>query len=110
MSKARDLADGLSKLWDMDWEAEAKRLDTLINNPHTDDFLESVRLEAAHQCERWGGDGGKEPMDWFWLIGYLAGKCLAAHIKGDRDKALHHTISSAAALMNWHAAIKGDEV
>ncbi len=87
--------------------AEVSRLTELINTPHTDDFLGSVRLEAAHQVERWGTvhDRGKEPSDWFWLVGYLAGKCLAAHIKGDLEKAKHHTISSAAALFNWWTAI-----
>lgn len=84
-----------------------ERLDALVNQPHTLRFLEAVRCEVAHQVERWGTahDRAKEPQDWFWLIGYLAGKALAAHAKGDTEKALHHTISSAAALANWHAAI-----
>lgn len=30
-----------------------------------------------------------------------------AERSGDTDKALHHTISSAASLANWHAAILG---
>ena len=30
-------------------------------------------------------------------------------ITGDKAKALHHTISSAAALANWFEAIKKDE-
>jgi hypothetical protein len=45
-------------------------------------------------------------VDWFWLIGYLAGKALASHIAGDIDKALHH-ITAAAALCNWHSAVLG---
>ena len=67
-------------------------------------------LEAAHQRERWGSshDGGKAPLDWFWLIGYLAQKAATSQIAGDADKAKHHTISTAAALANWHAAINGD--
>lgn len=88
---------------------ETERLHTLINTPETSDFLEGVKREAAHQRERWGTehDGGKAPADWFWLLGYLSGKALAAHIAGNTEKALHHTISSAAALANWHAAILG---
>ena len=80
-----------------------------LNTPETASFLEGVRREVAHQRERWGTDhdGGKEPSDWFWLIGYLAGKALAAHLAGNTEKALHHTISSAASLANWHAAILG---
>jgi hypothetical protein len=62
----------------------------------------------VHQVERWGVDHdiGKQPEDWFWLVGYLAGKCLRAHRDGDRDKALYHTISTGAALANWHRHIK----
>lgn len=91
--------------------AAAARLNNLVNNPHTEDFLQATRLEAAHQVLRFGEahDRGKSAENWFWLVGYLAGKCLRAAITGDRDKALHHTISSAAALMNWHAAIALDD-
>ena len=46
-------------------------------------------------------------LDWFWLVGYLAQKAAFADIGGDREKALHHTISTAAALANWHAALLG---
>jgi hypothetical protein len=85
-------------------EAEGK-----LNKPELLDFSSAVVLEAAHQRERWGTehDAGKAPSDWFWLLGYLSGKALAAHIAGNVEKALHHTISSAAALCNWHGAILG---
>lgn len=91
--------------------AENERLKSLVNNAHTIDFLEGVRLEAAHQVERWGEahDRGKSAENWFWLVGYLAGKGLRAAITGDREKALHHTISSGAALLNWHKAISTDD-
>ncbi|WP_458865021.1 hypothetical protein, partial [Enterococcus faecium] len=29
-------------------------LDALINTPHTDEWFDAVRLEAAHQIQRWG--------------------------------------------------------
>lgn len=88
---------------------ELQRLRALVNSPELHDFAKGVVLEAGHQRERWGNDhdAGKEPADWFWLIGYLSGKALAAHQAGNTDKALHHTISSAAALANWHGAILG---
>lgn len=84
-------------------------LKKLVNSPETDDFFKGIELEAAHQRTRWPSeqDAGKTHADWFWLVGYLAGKCLHAAISGDREKALHHTISTAAALANWHRAIKG---
>lgn len=100
---------------------EVDRLEALINNPHTTDFLEAVRLEAAHQRERWGTehDAGKTDADWFWLIGHLAGKALHAAMLVDHgdisarlrstmiEKSLHHIITTAAALLNWHAARTG---
>lgn len=90
-------------------DAELARLRALLNTPEVYDFLEGVRLEAAHQQERWGNahDAGKVPADWFWLLGHLSGKALAAAVKGDTEKALHHCISSAAVLLNWHAHIGG---
>lgn len=89
--------------------AEVARLQTQIHHPVTADFLSGVSLEAAHQRERWGRshDAGKTPADWFWLVGYLAGKALHAAAEGRTEKALHHTISTAAALLNWHAALRG---
>lgn len=79
--------------------AELQRLHALINNPHTADFVEAVKNEAAHQRERWGNDhdAGKEDADWFWLIGYLAGKAIHKP-----EKQLHHIITTAAACLNWH--------
>lgn len=89
---------------------EVIRLHELINTPEIEDFLQGVRLEAAHQVARWGEahDREKSAENWYWLVGYLAGKALRAAIAGDRNKALHHCISTAAALLNWHKAIKRD--
>lgn len=85
-------------------EREIIRLDDLINTPHTAQFLEAVKLEAVHQRERWAAehDAGKTDADWFWLIGYLAGKALHKP-----EKQVHHIITTAAALLNWHAAKTG---
>lgn len=91
-------------------KTEIERLDDLINTPHIKDFTEAVNLEAIHQRERWGAehDHGKAPEDWFWLVGYLAGKALHALKQGDMRKAKHHTISTSAVLNNWHSAIDGN--
>lgn len=101
-----------AKLLDLESQlAEANKrnaeLEALINTPHLHDFSESVVLEACHQRERWGvsHDANKTPEDYFWLIGYLAGKLLRAVNDGTKDKALHHTISVSAVLANWHASI-----
>ncbi len=67
--------------------------------------LPPTRRSASH------GEAGyarAAAADWFWLIGYLAGKALMHALAGDRDKAKHHTISTAAALLNWHRAMGED--
>jgi hypothetical protein len=81
----------------------------LLNTPVLYEFGEGAVMEALHQRERWGAehDAGKEPQDWYWLLAYLAGKALRACIDGNTEKALHHTISSAAVLANWHSHILG---
>lgn len=88
-------------------EQERDQLRALIDSPYNLQFLEGVRREIAHQVQRWGTahDRAKAPADWLWLLGYLSGKALAAHIAGDTDKAMHHCISSAAVLANWHTHI-----
>jgi hypothetical protein len=87
-----------------------KELEQLINTPQTHDWVVAVQLEAAHQIERWGvgQDAGKTPSDWFWLIGHLSGKALAAAITGNVEKAKHHTISTGAALLIWHRNLSTD--
>lgn len=89
--------------------ADRDRLLALINRPELSQFLRGTHIEAIHQVERWGEahDRAKRPADWFWLVGYLAGKALHAAVAGDIDKARHHCISTAAALFNWHSAISG---
>lgn len=89
--------------------AENERLNAIINTPQADDFLRAVSTEAEHQRQRWGSahDSGKTPADWFWLVGYLAGKALHAQAAGDQAKAEHHVITTAAALANWHRAMRG---
>lgn len=107
------LGEDLQKWMQRAIEAERRvaMYDTLINTPEVDDFIQGVRLEAAYQAERWGRahDRSKSAENWFWLVGYLAGKALRAAIGGDKTKAKHHTIGSAAALLNWHTAIVRDE-
>lgn len=100
---------GDPRLWLGPAADEIDRLHALVNSPVYEPFIKAVNMEAAHQVDRWGTahDKGKDPADWFWLVGYLAGKALRADIDHDREKALHHTISTAAALLNWHAAILG---
>lgn len=84
-------------------------LEAELNRPETVNFAKGIVVEAAHQRQRWGAshDAGKQPLDWFWLIGYLAQKAATSAIAGDVEKAKHHTISTAAALSNWHLQLSG---
>lgn len=88
-------------------EAIERAVSERINTPETENFMKGVPLEAEHQRQRWGADhdAGKGPLDWFWLVGYLGQKAAMSEITGDHTKAKHHTISTAAALANWHNAI-----
>lgn len=90
---------------------ENARLKARLNTPEIETFAVGVVAEAQHQRGRFSvdHDAGKSPLDWFWLIGFLAQKAAFAAVAGDRDKALHHTISTAAALANWHAALSGHD-
>lgn len=89
--------------------AERDKLHETLNTPHIVEFMQAVIIESGHQRLRWASthDAGKEPEDWFWLLGYLGGKALSAAKNGDVLKAAHHCISSAAALSNWHSALLG---
>lgn len=115
---------------------ELRRLDALINTPELVDFAKAVRLESVHQEQRWGraDRDGKTPGEWHWLVAHLAGRALshsqeAKRLQGivaampvddldmrmafgdlvahHREKALHHTITTAAALAHWHASMMG---
>ena len=70
------------------------------NTPLTAEFHKSVDNEAAYQKERWGKDHDdrKTPEDWFWVLGFLAGKALN-DVQGKRK---HHIIAAAALLKNWY--------
>ena len=81
-----------------------------INTPKIVDFIESVKIESAHQRARWpeGHDDGKTNADWFWLIGWLGGKAVHNPVEtGENPKAkrLHRIITVAAAAYNWWSAV-----
>jgi hypothetical protein len=90
-------------------EAWALRQAAKLHTPETEDWFDGVRFEAGHQVLRYGAahDAGKSPLDWFWLVGYLAQKAVTAASLADIEKAKHHTISTAAALLNWHRQLSG---
>lgn len=92
-------------------EAEASRLRALIDTPHTSDFLEAVKLEAAHQRSRWGeDDASKVDSDWLAIVVHLASKAhfnwMPLDAQGEIEKKLHRVISVGAAAMNWFESVK----
>jgi hypothetical protein len=102
-----DVGDEPSKYCNYCAHERVEELEALINTPQVEAFLKAVELEAAHQVERWGTahDDGKTDADWFWLLGWLAGKAVHAT---DPQKKLHHVITTAAAAMNWHRHLTGE--
>ncbi len=91
------------------WRARALHAEKLLNSPELHDFARGVVQEAAHQRQRWGTakDADKSPADWVFLVGHLATRSMMYLQAGNVDKALHHTITTAAALANWHSNISG---
>ncbi len=103
-------------------EKDKDRLYGLINTPKIDNFIEAVKLEAAHQRERWGSDhdAGKTDVDWLFLAGYLGGKAVEAGKILEKavvpdfraqltERRLHHIIATGAAILNWHDARSGGD-
>lgn len=85
---------------------QVEELRQIIDSPLYEPFFDAVRNEAAHQAHhRAADDEVKTPMEWNGLIAFLSSKAYMAHNAGDREKALHHTISSCAALFHWHQHI-----
>lgn len=91
-------------------EVWALRTAAALFSPEIQDWFEGTRLEAGHQVLRFAAehDAGKTAFDWFWLIGFLAQKAATAAAAREVDKAKHHTISTAAALLNWHRHLAGE--
>lgn len=88
--------------------AEIVRLEEILNTPMLEPFADAVVAEAQHQRLRHGDahDAGKDAFDWMWALGYLANKAARSEKDGDLDKALHHTVTAAALLANWHRHLK----
>lgn len=88
--------------------ARVMELEALINNPELDDFLNGLKLESAHQTERWGrnDEEKKFPHEYANVVSYLVGKLIKAIWDRDKDKFKHHCISIAAALFNCHRQVR----
>jgi len=99
MSTTLELAGEVAKL-----KADLTRLNNILDSPETVDFLKGIVKEAGFQLKKWGSehDEKKSLDDWLWLIAHLSTKASQASRYGDKEKYLHHIITCAAALFNWH--------
>lgn len=79
--------------------------DRSIDKPETGDFLRGALVEAAYQRQQWRDtDPVKDDADWFWTLGYVAGKALRPDTS--TEKKLHRIEAAAAILAHWHQAVK----
>jgi hypothetical protein len=104
---------GLNSNLVLELERVRKERDELlvkINTPEIDDFIEGVKLEAAHQTERWGLEKEEnEPPHHYILVGSkLLGKLSVAIFDRDADKFKHHCITLAAVMHNCHRQVVKD--
>lgn len=88
-----------------------EELERWLNRPYIADFQAAVQREAAHQKLRWGEehDRSKTNDEMFAVVSYLAGKAMKSSWDGNKEKTLHHLITAAAALANWHELLMQDE-
>lgn len=86
---------------------ENERLEALINSPEVNNFLEGVKIEAAHQTEKWGSEDeeNKPPHHYILVFSKLLGKLAQAIFDGNTEKFKHHLITMAAACHNCHRQI-----
>jgi hypothetical protein len=67
-----------------------------INKPSTVGFIESVKIEMAHQYEKWGDESHKPLLHFTSVLTYLVGKLIRAAWDGDKQKIKHHLMTVAA--------------
>ncbi len=86
---------------------ELERLEALLNVPEIVDFLDGVKIEAAHQRERWGEqhDFQKHPGDWTLLFARQIGKMSDDVFRNDYNKYRHHLITLSAIAFNCHRSM-----
>ena len=89
-------------------KAEVSRLNTLINSPEINDFIEGVKIEAAHQTEKWGKQEDHPPHHYILIFTKLLGKLSVCIWDRDVDKFKHHLITLSAAAHNIHRQIDND--
>lgn len=88
--------------------ADNRRLRGILDQPDPAEFMYATEVEMRYQQAHWGEehDSGKVDADWFWLIGYLAGKALHRGEDDGRDKLLHRITTVSAAAGNWHRHVR----
>jgi hypothetical protein len=67
-----------------------------INKPSILGFIESVKIEMAHQFEKWGDESHKPLLHHTSVLSYLNGKLIRAIWDGETEKVKHHLMTVAA--------------
>jgi len=82
-------------------------LEKLIGSPEIENFLEGVRIEAAHQTDKWGmkDEESKFPHDYALVMDRLKGKQTEAIWTRDSEKYRHHLVTLAAVCFNAHRQV-----
>lgn len=87
-------------------DRRVRYLEAILNSPITSDFMKALEREIAHQQTRWAAtDPSKDETQWFWTLGWLAGKATRTPAE-DLDKKLHRIVATAALAANWFRAVK----
>jgi hypothetical protein len=83
------------------------KLRKLLGSMEIHDFLRGVHIEAVRQA-----DARYEtvPVDWGQLSKKRIDRAYAELQAGNQDKALEHCIEAAAALYNWHCAVRHADI
>lgn len=83
-------------------------LEKLISNPEIENFIEGLRIESAHQTDKWGQreEESKWPQDYALVLDKLKGKQALAIWDYDKEKYKHHLITMSAVCHNIHRQIE----
>lgn len=86
---------------------QIEKLNLLINNPELNNFIEAIKIESAHQTERWGREHEENspPHHYVLVANKLLGKIATSIFDSDSDKFKHHCITLASMLHNCHRQI-----
>jgi hypothetical protein len=84
-------------------------VDTIINTPITEDFIQGLKNEIQHQKQRSGAshDADKSLSNWVRLIHHVSRKVSEADWDQKPENVKHNIIRNASALFGFHRTLEG---